>query len=95
MNDDDTHGQADELRELNERIEDLLEDIEDANLDVLDTLALLNDLVARTSERRTAWVGNARTKGHSWAEIAASLDLTKQAAHQRYARPDAEAVNNR
>ena len=33
-----------------------------------------------------AQVENARRQGWSWTEIAAALDVSKQAVHQRYAR---------
>jgi DNA-directed RNA polymerase specialized sigma24 family protein len=40
-----------------------------------------------------AQVENARRQGWSWTEIAAALDVSKQAVHQRYARraPSAES----
>ena len=43
-----------------------------------------------------AQVDNARRQGWSWTEIAAALEVSKQAVHQRYARRlparDAEEV---
>ena len=39
-----------------------------------------------------AQVENARRQGWSWTEIAAALDVSKQAVHQRYARRSPSAV---
>lgn len=37
----------------------------------------------------TAAVQRARAHGHSWTTIGAALDITKQAAHQRFGQPPA------
>ncbi len=44
-----------------------------------------------------AQVENARRQGWSWTEIAAALDVSKQAVHQRYARraPSADRTDRK
>ncbi len=48
-----------------------------------DTDDVLGDLAAR----RDTLVARARTAGATWAELAAVLGVTVQAAHKRYRKP--------
>ena len=69
------------------QIEALLNAIDTADLDVLDTLAICNDLAGRVGEHRAEWVQRAREDGCTWDEIGASLNVSKQAAQRRYKAP--------
>ena len=72
------------LASIREQIDALLAAIEDADLEVIDRLGILQDLVERASAARTDTVGEAWEYGHTWEEIGASLGVTRQAAQKRY-----------
>jgi hypothetical protein len=56
-------------------------------IDVLDWVADAAAAAARASRRLDAAVTRARSRGHTWAQIAARLGVTRQAAQQRYRPP--------
>ncbi len=56
-------------------------------IDVLDWVAGTAAAAARASRRLDAAVTRARSRGHTWAQIAARLGVTRQAAQQRYGPP--------
>jgi hypothetical protein len=53
-------------------------------VDVLDWLAGAAQTAALASRHLAAAVSRARSRGHTWAQIAARLGVTRQAAQQRY-----------
>jgi hypothetical protein len=54
------------------------------DLDVLDWLAGAAADAARAGRHLAAAVTRARSRGYTWAQIAAGLGVTRQAAQQRY-----------
>ncbi len=52
----------------------------------IDALADMTGLAAELDEAITQAVTGLRTAGYSWAEIAARLSVTRQAAQQRWGR---------
>jgi DNA-directed RNA polymerase specialized sigma24 family protein len=53
---------------------------------VLRAVAVALDERAAAEQRLVDAIAAARLAGHSWAEIAQRLGVTRQAAHERYAR---------
>lgn len=53
---------------------------------VLDTLGGLRLVEIATMQARRAVVAEARGQGATWQEIADTLGITRQAAHERFAR---------
>lgn len=45
------------------------------------------DAEDQVEEHLRAWVGMARERGISWARIGRALDMTRQSAWERFARP--------
>lgn len=83
MNQDEARP-ADVLAAIREQIDATLAAIDEADLDVLDRLGILQDLVERASTARTDTVGEAWEDGRSWGEIGVTLGVSRQAAQKRY-----------
>jgi hypothetical protein len=56
-------------------------------IDVLDWITQAAVAARQAQRGRDAAVARARSRGHSWAQIAARLGVTRQAAQQRHGRP--------
>ncbi|HEX3492359.1 MAG TPA: hypothetical protein VHU92_23640 [Streptosporangiaceae bacterium] len=56
-------------------------------IDVLDWVADASLAADQASGHLTAAITRARSRGRSWAQIAARIGVTRQAAQQRYGRP--------
>ena len=83
MNQDEARP-ATVLASIREQIDVTLTAIDDADLDVIDRLGILQDLVERASAARTDTVGEAWEDGHTWGEIGVTLGVSRQAAQKRY-----------
>jgi hypothetical protein len=71
-------------RELVEQLERGLADLASADPDGALSAAAQVERLAATAANRAA--AKARLRGASWSEIGAAFGISKQAAHQRFAR---------
>ena len=79
----------DEFRQTCELLSHQIDDI--AGADPLDALYATTK-VQRILEERQRHAVRIAARSHSWAEIGAALGVSKQAAHQRFAKPWAETL---
>jgi hypothetical protein len=79
----------DALRDTCELLSRQIDDI--AQADPLDALYATTK-VQRVVEERQHHAVRIAARSHSWAQIGAALGVSKQAAHQRFAKPWAETL---
>lgn len=88
----------DEIEQAARRFEQLANDLDPATAEVDDTedlraVAVASEATRADEARLREAVDVARAHGRSWNHIALALGVSRQAARQRFARPESRGVS--